>query len=174
VDPGPRVIDWVVRVSVVRWSGFPVASRGVSGRVCLEEGFTLRAAVTLLHSLPIVAPFLLRALRAPLHSRSSAFCRRSRHGLASPSRAFPVRGGTRPGAQPARMERAGVRRKDLRRCHSPRRSHCRRVRALHLLCNAPNFGVKFFFFLHSPNSSVTSLFPCLFAKPYPFPKLYVV
>jgi hypothetical protein len=41
-------------------------------------------------------------------------------------------------------------------------------------CNAPNFGVEFFFFLHSLNSGVTSLFPFLFANPYPFPKLYVV
>jgi hypothetical protein len=41
-------------------------------------------------------------------------------------------------------------------------------------CNAPNFGVEIFFFLHSLNSGVTSLFPFLFAKPYPFPKLYVV
>jgi hypothetical protein len=114
-------------------AGFSTASQGASGRVCLEKGFTPREAVTLSHSLPIVAPFRLRALRAPLHSRSSAFRRRSRHGLASSSRAFPVRGGTQPGAQPAWMERAGVRRKDPRRCHSPRRSRRRGVRALCLL-----------------------------------------
>jgi hypothetical protein len=108
-------------------------SAGASGRVCLEKGFTPRATVTLSHSLPTVVPFHLRALRAPLHSRSSAFCRCSRHGLASSSRAFPVRGGTQPGAQPARMERAGVRRKDPRRRHSPRRSRRRGVRALRLL-----------------------------------------
>jgi hypothetical protein len=34
--------------------------------------------------------------------------------------------------------------------------------------------LNFSFFLHSLNSGVTSLFPFLFAKPYPFPKLYVV
>jgi hypothetical protein len=62
VDPGPRVIDWVAWASGVRRSGFPVASRDTGGRVCLEEGFTLRTAVTLSHSLPIVAPFRLRAL----------------------------------------------------------------------------------------------------------------
>jgi hypothetical protein len=37
-------------------------------------------------------------------------------------------------------------------------------------CNAPNFRVKFFFLHHSPNSGVTSLFPFLFATPYPFSK----
>jgi hypothetical protein len=47
-------------------------------RVYLEKGFTPRAAVTLSHSLPTAAPFRLRALRAPLHSRSSAFRHRSR------------------------------------------------------------------------------------------------
>jgi hypothetical protein len=92
-----------------RRAGFSAASRGASGRVSLEKGFTPRAAVTLSHYLPIVAPFRLRALRAPLRSCSPAFRRCSRHGLASSSRAFPVRGGTQPGAQPARMERAGVR-----------------------------------------------------------------
>jgi hypothetical protein len=39
---------------------------------------------------PLAVPFRLRALRAPLHSRSSAFRHRSRHGLASPSRALLV------------------------------------------------------------------------------------
>ena len=33
-----------------------------SGRVCLEEGFTPRAAVTLSHSLPISAPFRIHTL----------------------------------------------------------------------------------------------------------------
>jgi hypothetical protein len=115
-----------------RRARFSAASRGATGRVFLEKGFTPRAAVTLSHSLPTAAPFRLRALRAPLHSRSSAFRRRSRHGLASPSRAFPVRGGTQTGAQPTRMERADVRRKDPRRRHSPRRSRRGGVRALRL------------------------------------------
>jgi hypothetical protein len=75
-----------------RRARFSAASRGASERVFPEKGFTPRAAVTLSHSLPTVVPFRLRALRAPLHSRSSAFRRRSRHGHASPSRAFPVRG----------------------------------------------------------------------------------
>jgi hypothetical protein len=92
-----------------RRTKFSAVSRGASGRVFLKKGFTPRAAVTLSHSLPAVASFRLRALCAPLHSRSSTFRRRSHHGLASPSRAFPVRGGTQPGAQPARMERAGIR-----------------------------------------------------------------
>jgi hypothetical protein len=116
-----------------RRARFSAASRGASGRVCLKKGFIPRAADTLSHSLPTAAPFRLRALCAPLHSHSSAFRRRSRHGLASPSRAFLVQGGTQPGTQPARMERAGVRRKDPRRCHSPRRSRRWGVRALRLL-----------------------------------------
>jgi hypothetical protein len=131
--PGLRVIDWVVWALGVHRSGFPVVSRGTSGRVRLEEGFTLCAAVTLSHSLPIVAPFCLRALCAPLHLRSSAFRRRSRHGFASSPRAFPVRGGAQPGAPPARVERAGVRRKDPRWRYSPRRSHRRGVRAVRIL-----------------------------------------
>jgi hypothetical protein len=97
-----------------RRARFSVASWGASGRVCLEKGFSPRVVVTHSHSLPIDAPFRLRVLRAPLHSRSSAFCRPSRHGLASSSRVFLVRGGTQRGAQPARMERAGIRRKDPR------------------------------------------------------------
>jgi hypothetical protein len=103
-----------------RRARFSTASRGASGGVYLEKGFTPRAAVTLSHSLPTTAPFRLRALYAPLHSRSSAFHRRSRHGLSSSSRVFRVRGGTQPGAQPARMERAVVRRKDPSWRHSPR------------------------------------------------------
>jgi hypothetical protein len=105
-----------------RQARFSAASRGTSGRVCLEKGFTPRATVMLSHSLPAAAPFRFRSLYAPLHSGSSAFCRRSRHGLASPSRAFPVQGGTQPSAQPARMERAGVRQDNPREHHSPRRS----------------------------------------------------
>jgi hypothetical protein len=58
------------------------------------------------------------------------FFRRSRHGLARPSRVLPVRGGTQLGAQPARMGCADVRRKDLCRCLSPRQSRRRGVRAL--------------------------------------------
>jgi hypothetical protein len=86
-----------------RQARFSAASRGTSRGVFLEKGFTPRAAVTLSHLLPTAAPFRLRALCTPLHLRSSAFRRRSRHGLASSSRALPVRGGTQPGAQPARM-----------------------------------------------------------------------
>jgi hypothetical protein len=116
-----------------RQARFSASSRGASGIVFLEKGFTPRAAVTLSHSLPISAPFRLRALCALSHPRSPALRRRSRHGLASSYRAFPVRGGTQLGAQPARMECAGVRRKDPRRRHSPQRSRRRGVRALHLL-----------------------------------------
>jgi hypothetical protein len=71
-------------------SGFPVVSRRASERVCLEEGFTPRAAVTLSHSLLIAALLRLRALCAPLPSRSSALRHCSCHGFARPSRAFPV------------------------------------------------------------------------------------
>jgi hypothetical protein len=110
-----------------------MASRGASKGVFLVKGFTPRAAVTLSHFLTIVVPFRLQALHAPLLLRSPALCRRSRHGLASSPRAFPVRGGTQLGAQPARMERAGVRWKDPRRRHSPRRSRRWGVRALRLL-----------------------------------------
>jgi hypothetical protein len=63
---------------------------------------------------------------------SALFCRCSRHGLARPSRPPPARGATQLGAQPARMGCAGVRRKDLCRRLSSRRSHCRRARALRL------------------------------------------
>jgi hypothetical protein len=64
---------------------------------------------------------------------SALFCLRSRHGLARPSRVLPVRGGTRLGAQPARMGCVGVRWKDLCRCLSSRRSHRKGVRALRFL-----------------------------------------
>jgi hypothetical protein len=116
-----------------RRARFSATSRGASKGVFLEKGFTPRAAVTLSHFLPTAAPFRLRALRAPLHLRSSAFRRRSHHSFASPSRALPVRGGTQPGAQPARMGRTGIRRKDRRQRLSPRRSHRRGVHALRLL-----------------------------------------
>jgi hypothetical protein len=116
-----------------RWARFSAASRSASGRVCLEKGFIPRVAVMLSHPLPTVAPFRLRALCAPLHLRSSALRRRRCHGLAGSSRAFPVRGGTQPGAQPARMERASVRRKDPRQHHSPRQSRRWGIRALCLL-----------------------------------------
>jgi hypothetical protein len=62
VNLGPRVIDWVAWAPGVLRLGFPVASRGTSERVCLEEGFTPRAAVTLSHSLPISVPFCFCAL----------------------------------------------------------------------------------------------------------------
>jgi hypothetical protein len=116
-----------------RRARFSVASWGASKGVFLEKGFTSRVAVTLSHFLPTVVPFHLRALCAPLLLRSSAFHRRSRHGLASPSRALPVRGGTQLGAQPARMGCANVRRKDLCRRFSPRRSRHWGVRALRFL-----------------------------------------
>jgi hypothetical protein len=44
---------------------FSAASRGASGRVFLEKGFTLRAAVTLSHSLQLLCPFAFE-LSAPL------------------------------------------------------------------------------------------------------------
>src|SRR5688572_10190721 len=87
----------------VRRASFSVASRGASGRVFFEKGFTPRAAVTLSHSFQLLRPFAFELFRVPLHLRSTAFRRRSRRGLASPFRALPARGGTQPGAQPARM-----------------------------------------------------------------------
>jgi hypothetical protein len=60
---------------------------------------------------------------------SALFCRCS---LARPSRVLPVQGGTRLGAQPARMGCAGVRRKDPCRHLSSRRPRRRGVRALRL------------------------------------------
>jgi hypothetical protein len=63
---------------------------------------------------------------------SALFCRRSRHGLARPSRAPLARGGTQLGAQPARMGSTGVRRKDPCRCLSSQQSRRRRVCVLHL------------------------------------------
>jgi hypothetical protein len=63
---------------------------------------------------------------------SALLCRRSRHGLARPSRAPPARGGTQLGAQPAQMGCAGVCRKDLCQCLSSRRPRRRRVCVLHL------------------------------------------
>jgi hypothetical protein len=85
------------------------------------------------HSFQLLRPFAFELSVPPLHLRSSAFRRRSCRGLASPSRALPVRGGTHPGAQSARMGRAGVCRKDPRRRFSPRRTRRRAVRALCLL-----------------------------------------
>jgi hypothetical protein len=138
VDPGPHVIDWATGALGVRRAGFPVATRGTSERVCLEKGFTPRAAVTLSHSLAIVAPFRLRALCAPLHSRSPAphLHRRRRHDFAWPTRPLPDRGDTQCGAPPARMERTGARREDPRWCRPPRKPRRRGVRfvcLLHLL-----------------------------------------
>jgi hypothetical protein len=63
---------------------------------------------------------------------SALFCRRSHHGLARSSQASPARGGTQLGVQPARMECVGVRRKDLCRCLSSRRSRRWRVCVLRL------------------------------------------
>jgi hypothetical protein len=69
----------------------------------------------------------------PFSLELSAFlCRRSRHGLARPSRAPPARGGTQLGAQPARMGCASVCQKDLCRCLSSRRPHRWRVCVLRL------------------------------------------
>jgi hypothetical protein len=116
-----------------RRARFSAAFRGTSEGVFLEKGFTSRAAVTLLHFLQLLHPFAFKLSKPPLHSRSSAFRRRSRHGLASSSRALLVRGGTQPGAQLARMGRAGVRGKGPRRRLSPRRSRRRGVHALRLL-----------------------------------------
>jgi hypothetical protein len=63
---------------------------------------------------------------------SVLFCRRSRHGLARPYRVLPVQGGTRLGAQLARMGCAGVRQKDPCRRLSSRRSRHRGVCVLRL------------------------------------------
>jgi hypothetical protein len=115
------------------WARFSAASRGASRGVFLEKGFTPRAAVTLSHSFQLLRPFAFELSAPPLHLRSSAFRRRSRHGLASLSRALLVRGGTQPSAQPAWMGRSDVRRKDPRRRLSPQRSRRWGVRALRLL-----------------------------------------
>jgi hypothetical protein len=72
------------------------------------------------------------SLRPFAFELSALFCRRSRHGLARPSRVLPVRGGTQLGAQLARMGCAGVRQKDPCWRVSPRRFPRRGVRALRL------------------------------------------
>jgi hypothetical protein len=59
-----------------RRARFPAASRGASGRVFLEKGFTSRAAVTLSHSLQPLRPFAFElstplCIRAPLLSAAA-------------------------------------------------------------------------------------------------------
>jgi hypothetical protein len=49
----------------VRRARFPAASRGASGRVFLEKGFTPRAAAMLSHSLHLLCPFAFE-LSGPL------------------------------------------------------------------------------------------------------------
>jgi hypothetical protein len=112
VGPGPHVIGWIPRCA----SG--ETSRDVSRR---ERG-----------SLPLKRDSPNRGSHS--HQRSFALelstlvChRRSRHGLARPSRALLARGGTQLGAQPARMGCAGVCREDLCWCLSSRRPCRRRV-----------------------------------------------
>jgi hypothetical protein len=101
-----------------RQARFSAASRGVSGGVFLKKGSPECGS----HSHHSLRPFALEF--------SALFCRRSRHGLARPSRVLLVRGGTQLGAQPAWMGCAGVHQKDLCRCLSPRRSRRWGVRAL--------------------------------------------
>jgi hypothetical protein len=103
-----------------RRASFSAASRGVSGGVLLKKGF------------PECGSHSHHSLRPFAHMFSALFCRRSRHGLARPSRVLPVRGGTQLGAQPAQMGSAGVRRKDPCRRLSSQRSRRRGVRALRL------------------------------------------
>jgi hypothetical protein len=116
-----------------RRARFPVASRDASGSVFFEKGFTLRVVVTLLYSFQLLRPFTFEFSAPPLHLHSSAFRRRSFRGFASPSWALPLQGGTQPGAQPTRMGRASIRRKDPRWRFSPQRSRRRGDRALRLL-----------------------------------------
>jgi hypothetical protein len=110
--------------------GFPGAR---AGEPSLKRGFIPRSAVTLSHFLQLPRPLTSESSAPLLHSHSSAFCRRSRHGLAGSSRALPDQEGTRHDASPARMECAGARLEDPGRRYSPRRSRRRGVCALCLL-----------------------------------------
>jgi hypothetical protein len=114
----PRVRGWVTLARIGRDL---VQRLGASvGNLSLKGDSPERGS----HSHHSLCPFALEF--------SALFCRRSRHGLARSSRASPARGGTQLGAQPARMGCTGVRRKNLCRRLSSRRSHHRRVRALRL------------------------------------------
>jgi hypothetical protein len=99
----------------------------------LKRGFALRSAVTLSHFLQLLRPFTFESSGPLLHSHSSAFRRRSHHGLACSSRALPDREGTWHNAPPARMECAGARLEGPGWRYSPRRSRRRGVCALYLL-----------------------------------------
>jgi hypothetical protein len=89
VVPGPRARGWVTLARV----GRDLLRRlGASvGNLSLKRDSPERGS----HSHHSQRPFALEF--------STLFCRRSRHGLARPSRVLPIRGGTRLGAQPARM-----------------------------------------------------------------------
>jgi hypothetical protein len=75
-----------------RWARFSAASRGASGRVFLEKGFTPRAAVMLSHSLQLLRPFAFE-LSAPLCIRVPLLCATvvAMASLAHPER-FPSEG----------------------------------------------------------------------------------
>jgi hypothetical protein len=127
--PTPKEYDSWARAPVPEagspWRASGEIFCGVSGRqwgnLSLKRGSPERGS----HSHHSQRPFALEF--------STLFCRRSRHGLARPSRVLPIRGGTRLGAQPARMGCACVRRKDPCQRLSSWRSRHRGVRALHFL-----------------------------------------
>jgi hypothetical protein len=107
VGPCPHARGWVTLARVGRdllWHLRASAGESFFKKGILECGS---------HSPHSQCPFALEF--------STLFCRRSRHGLARPSRALP-----------ARMGCAGVQQKDLCRCLSPRRSRRRGVHALRL------------------------------------------
>jgi hypothetical protein len=126
----PKSETGSLRVPGARRMGFPGAR---AGEPSLKRGFTPRSAVTPSHFPQLLYPSTSEFSAPPLHSHSSAFRRRSRHGLAGSSRALPDREGTRHVAPPARMECAGACLEDPGRRYSPWRSRLRGVCALCLL-----------------------------------------
>jgi hypothetical protein len=119
-----------LRALGARRMGFPGAR---AGQPSLKRGFVPRSVVTLSHFLQLLRPFTSESSTPLLHSHSSAFRCRSRHGLTGSSRALLDREGTRHGASPARMECADARLENLGQRYSPQRSRRRGVCALCLL-----------------------------------------
>jgi hypothetical protein len=87
VDLGPRVIGWVALVRVGR--DF-LRRLGVRAGESSLRRVSPRVQQLRFRILSKYCALSLQALRAPLHSRSSAFRRCSRRGYASPSRALLV------------------------------------------------------------------------------------
>jgi hypothetical protein len=117
--PGPRVRGWIALVRVRRDFLRRLGAR--AGESSLKRDSLACNSYAFAFS-PLVAPFRLRALHAPLHSRSPAphLRRRRHHDFAWPTRPLPDQGDARCGVPPAWMERAGARREDPRWRHSPR------------------------------------------------------